>query len=525
MKLILFILFLACSCSLLLAQQNSTATAVTIFRNGAQVHRVAEINITKGTHEYALKGFSQAMNPKNLQISAPADFSLLSSSNRSTVIDSTFWNNEIKQMMKETESLGRKIDDLQNVFDSYKAEHDLLVHKNNDAQSGLNSVEAMVKLADLYRTRLLEVKRKMSETQYQIDGLKLKHNEQTAKLEELKQKELLKHSNTLYLVIESPKDQLVKFDFDYQINGLASWASIYDIRVGDVHSAMQFISKAEIYQQTGEDWINVNCTLSTGNPGSNYTLNPLTPWWLINYSVRKNSANSMYLDGIRIKAQKNEELEQSNYRTATADVEESLTTNEFTLQEKISIPGNNQSQVVTLNKQDKEVSFKYIAIPKRNKHAFLMAYLSDWENLNLSTGTASIYYKNTLVGQSLIDPSSTDDTLSISLGPDQAVVCERTKLKNEAHKEFFSSKVKSTIEWNLIMKNNKTKEITVELQDQIPLSSSTDYEVNLGSSSNAKYDSSTGILTWEFNLPASKSAQKSFSYSVLYPKNNKPILE
>ena len=86
-RIIIILLFFQAS---VYSQKITTnATDVSIFRNGAQVTRIASFYIQKGTKEYTLHGFSQYMDPRSVQIKSDGDFTLLYSSNRSNLTDST----------------------------------------------------------------------------------------------------------------------------------------------------------------------------------------------------------------------------------------------------------------------------------------------------------------------------------------------------------------------------------------------------------------------------------------------------
>src|SRR5205823_2644834 len=57
----------------------------------------------------------------------------------------------------------------------------------------------------------------------------------------------------------------------------ASWFPTYDVRAKNVNSPISISYKANVSQQSGEDWKNIKLTLSTGNPavaGNKPELNP-----------------------------------------------------------------------------------------------------------------------------------------------------------------------------------------------------------------------------------------------------------
>ena len=45
----------------------------------------------------------------------------------------------------------------------------------------------------------------------------------------------------------------------------AGWVPYYDIRVKEINSPIKLTYKAKVYQNTNEEWSNIQLSLSTGN--------------------------------------------------------------------------------------------------------------------------------------------------------------------------------------------------------------------------------------------------------------------
>jgi hypothetical protein len=72
------------------------------------------------------------------------------------------------------------------------------------------------------------------------------------------------------------------FEINYYVKD-AGWFADYDLRVKDVASPINWVFKANIFQQSGEDWKNVKMSISNRNPTENGVLPKLNPWYL-NYN-------------------------------------------------------------------------------------------------------------------------------------------------------------------------------------------------------------------------------------------------
>ena len=65
----------------------------------------------------------------------------------------------------------------------------------------------------------------------------------------------------------------------------AGWQPTYDLRATNTKSPMKLFYKANVFQNTGVSWDNVNLTLATTNPSIGATKPELQPWYLSFYEV------------------------------------------------------------------------------------------------------------------------------------------------------------------------------------------------------------------------------------------------
>ena len=183
------------------------------------------------------------------------------------------------------------------------------------------------------------------------------------------------------------------------------------------------------------------------------------------------------------------------------------------------VPGNGKEQAVTLKEFSVNTLYKYYAVPKLDKDAYLLGEVADWEKLNLLPGEANIIFEGTYTGKSYIDPNSTQDTLNLTLGKDKRIVVKKEKLKDYSSIKFLGSNKKQVFTYEITVKNNKKESTLMLLKDQYPLSTNKDIEVELLESSDAANNTELGVLTWKLQLKAGETKKVRVSYSVKYPKD------
>lgn len=182
------------------------------------------------------------------------------------------------------------------------------------------------------------------------------------------------------------------------------------------------------------------------------------------------------------------------------------------------VPTNGKQQIATLKEATMNAIYRYYSIPKLDKDAFLLAEVSDWEQLNLLPGEANIIFEGTYIGKTFIDPASTNDTLNFTMGKDKRVVIKREKMKDFSSVKFLGTNKLQTITYELTVKNNKKDPVKITLKDQYPISTNKEIEVQLLDDGGAVNETEIGLLTWKLDLAPGEIKKVRISYSVKYPK-------
>lgn len=204
---------------------------------------------------------------------------------------------------------------------------------------------------------------------------------------------------------------------------------------------------------------------------------------------------------------------------------EKQTTVEFEIETPYTIKSDNKSFTVDMQVSELPAFYQYYCVPKIDNDAFLIAHIVDWEQYNLLEGEANVFFEETYVGKTLLDVRFASDTLQVSLGRDKNVSVSREKIRDYTSKQFIGTKKEETRAWKTTVKNNKNREISMVLIDQVPVSASDEIEVDVQKISGAKQDRETGEIKWEFDLAPSATTAFELRYAVKYPKNRILIIE
>lgn len=223
----------------------------------------------------------------------------------------------------------------------------------------------------------------------------------------------------------------------------------------------------------------------------------------------------------------------SGYSTKSIDdaeiiitsVVENQTTVEIEVEKPYSIVSGGEKLMVDLKNYDIPAEYNYIAIPKLDKDAFLMARITDWGKYSLLEGEANLYFEKSFVGRTVLDANTLSDTLEISLGRDKNIVVQREKQEEFTKRRTLGTNKIESRGFKITVRNKKSSAINLTIYDQLPVSVISEITVTPDNLDNAKSDTQTGELKWQFNLPQQQQKELLFGFEVKYPKKEKVLLE
>jgi hypothetical protein len=397
----------------------------------------------------------------------------------------------------------------------------------------------------------------------------------------------------------------------------ASWKPSYDIRVLDVSKPIDLTMIGAIIQNTGEDWKDINLSVSNGQPSGTESYPSIKPWYLSYNQYQNNPNNTLpqnpnvkYISGVVTDLEgypliganvvlkeimeigtvtdvdgkyylpvplgaknvivsytgyESEEVaiqnENMNFELSEGKVLDEIvvtgagrnntSTGSIVNKDKIlkdfnTLPVNIKYQPTTFSYEMKEVLtinnsttpiqleilifqipalYSYYTAPKYDKSVFLTAGILGWQDYNLLDGNINLYLEGKYLGQSVLNTKTAGDTLLISLGRDQSVIVERTKIKEFTKKSYLSGNRTEIRAYALTLKNNKNQTIKITLQDHVPISTDKSIEVFDIDAKSGFVHPGSHIVTWELELEPKSEKISELRYTVKYPSGKRLELD
>ena len=610
-------------------KQTASIDKITVFTNGAQVERSKSVNLVAGEQVVTFTGMSPYMDKKSMQVKAKGHLTILGVSQRTAYPDSAAQMRKLHEAEDDVKAVERRIKQVKDEQEMLSAQLELV--KTNCSVGSRTVATPLANIKELnnyYAQEVLSVKKRSQELDEQLlklnEELKRKQNtcDSIAKLK-------LKSITEIDVKVEAKQAGRADFNISYYVKN-AGWYPSYDIRSNSTKEPLQLSYKANIFQNTKEEWKNVPVTLSSANPNRSNVAPQLKTYWLDyglsaptynydsdgstvsgrivsaedgdpligasvmvkgtrlgtvtdidgNYSItlpqgsrqltfsyigyqsqtrmatpgstlnirmkedqatleevavvgygkrgRRSGANAAVLKAKEVVVAESDmvvEEEMDESEVIAVSQQQAQFGFEFDIKQLLTLPDGGKTTTTELARHQLPATYEYQGIPKIDKESFLVADATDWQKLNLMEGEANVFFDNSFVGKSILDPNVSSDTLHFSLGRDQSIRVQRTKVNERSTRRFFGSSQEQTMTWRITVKNMRQEAVSITVFDQMPISRNSSIEVSMVELSGGQCDKETGIVRWPLQLQPGEQRELLLQYKVKYPKNRRLNIE
>ena len=252
---------------------------VTLFIDGAQVTRTEQVDIPAGNSTLVFTGLSPYLDDKSMQVAAKGRFTVTAVNRLFNHTDSLERSARQQALEQELANIRQQQKKQQAAREVIDAESDLLkVNCSVGNRNAATPLTAIKELNEYYTSRMEELKRRTLELEGQLKTLSEREQQVLADLTQLGGRQTAPMSE-VEVRIESPAACKGVFTLTYYVRN-AGWFPSYDIRSGGLSEPVEISYKANIFQNTREEWKNVALTLSSSNPTTGSIAPQLKTWWL-----------------------------------------------------------------------------------------------------------------------------------------------------------------------------------------------------------------------------------------------------
>jgi hypothetical protein len=255
----------------------------TVFIKGAQVVRKTTANFPAGKSTVRFTNLSPYIDAKSVQIKVDGEVMVLSVNHQQNYNDTVKQTVEIEKLRKQLIDLNEKIR-LEQTNKEIIAE-ELTFLRENKKIGGNDGVEFNnLKATSTYygervstlKLREIEVDKKMKSLSEEKSALEREMSVSGIKTAE--------PTGEVILAIDCKTAVRVPVELSYYVNN-AGWYPSYDIRAKNISEPIELTYKANIMQNTKEEWKNIKLKVSSTNPNSG-NVAPKLKTYFLNYHIQ-----------------------------------------------------------------------------------------------------------------------------------------------------------------------------------------------------------------------------------------------
>ena len=356
-----------------------------------------------------------------------------------------------------------------------------------------------------------------------IDALRRQQNEATGSSR--------KESKTVEVSVEVAREGSLSLEL-VSMTPRASWEPSYDFRLAAGTKTAELTFRAMVRQQTGEDWNNVDLTLSTARPSVGGAPPELHPWQIslyrpqpvmtetmmaapAPYSMAKKASRAQMDYAVPESA----EAEESQAAFVTAQISDEQSSISFRIPRTLDVPSDGASHGTVVAAEQLSVNLEYMALPKLSPAVFLRSEMINQAPYPLLPGKVNTFVGNRYTGSSRLKKIATGEKFDLFFGSDDQVTVKREELKQHKEAGLFG-KNRVSYRYRIELGNFRKEPLTLTLRDQLPVAGDEEIKMSLEEPSLKPAEvKSDGTVIWSIPMSAGEKKALTFGILVEYPKD------
>lgn len=535
----------------------STINKVTVYPNAALISRHVTTKLPAGIHSIIIPGIVSYFDENSLRVTGQGneEIKIYSAQARKK-----FLTEDPSARMKELNDQIQKVSDDMRIINNRK---EVLAQKRAfldslriyaDEQLPKEMVTKMPQTSELesmlkfYDSNLSDNFAQLVDCDNKLRDLQEKLNALQAEQAKIGINQGTKMRNDIIVDVETAKATSADFFISYLIPGSAYWHPVYDARADINNKKTEVVCYGLIAQHTGEDWNDVELSLTTSKPTTSgrmpepetYFVRPFIPAAPEQYADFKKDkmqhalrSSKTMLKGVMMEAENvaqapNELLDVKQDATMVyATSEQKGIAVVYKTPRKVTIKADNTEQKVPVFALNLDTDYVYFANPAASQAAYLGAEVINTSTIPLLTGKTNVFLDGDLVSSSIMENIRPQEKFNFYFGADEDVKVLREELEKKTDTILIgniqSSTIKITYKYKITIENYKSKKIVVNLFESLPVSQDERIKVKIGEVSLAPtgkdYKDRPGVWMWKLEIAPSAKQEIFYTYTVERPRD------
>jgi uncharacterized protein (TIGR02231 family) len=300
----------------------------------------------------------------------------------------------------------------------------------------------------------------------------------------------------------------------------ASWSPVYDINLTRAEGSVTLQRSVLVSQYSGEDWQDVELTLSTAQPSAQST--PSSLWPELRQVVDPAKEADVYARAVA-----DEAVLEAPQIVASAGMETALAgyqgdTVVYRYPSTVDVASGVENLRLALDEKTFPAVAYAQAVPRFDKTAFVMARFTNDSPELLLPGQVTVLREGVLVGGVYLEPMAPGAETELAFGAIEGLRLKRDMPNRVEGDRGILSTSTQREEIAVLQVENLTNDAwPVRLLDQVPYSEQEDLEITFAADpapSETDVKGQRGILAWDFDLAAGEKKSVTLTHALRWPE-------
>jgi uncharacterized protein (TIGR02231 family) len=282
--------------------------------------------------------------------------------------------------------------------------------------------------------------------------------------------------------------------YTYSMSG-CGWSPLYRLEAQPLKKRILFSWEAEIWQSSGQDWLNTDIRLATIQPSASIAPQDLPPW------VIKPYKEAVYMPKRKARLEKMTDESVALPAPAAAMAAPQLSRESSFHVWNIGKRTLNAGSRQRLKVQEEvwPVEFIHLSRPSLTDQTFVRGNVKFQEDKEIPNGTASFMIDGALVGKRPFSLTGREDV--IYFGADPLIKASSVLLSQAAgEKTFFTDKQTFRWDWRIDVANGRSYGVQVRVEEPLPKGRDDRIVISLKNSPEASENTPTSQI-WLLDVP------------------------
>ena len=511
---------------------NSAIDQVTIFEDRARVDRVRTVELRAGMNRIEFTGLPTTLDPRSTGVEIGGIGSqrvtsrvlglklnpVFSVEERRSAVDHL--ESKLQEIELALQTLTLRAEEeqkKQSLVDGY-AEFLRSALLDRSIQTDPAEIDELMAAEEWVTARTVESKTELGRISKEQSELRLRKSAALQNLARL-QAGAERATFTATVQIEAIEPATVNLRLGYDV-AEAVWRPVYEARLDETSREVTWSYGGEIYQESGEDWGEVELVLSTQRSSLGLAPPSLVPMQVGGYDADRRSAG-LVARKVAESAPSSEESTGGESRDlSVAEIEGAGTVVRFRVPVRASIPSDGRIHRVPILESALAADLAFECIPSLTPHTYRRGKLVNRTDAPFLPGPVRVFRDGAFVGRTEIDMIPAGATYSLSFGVEGRIVVRRIELTDrERTVGTFKKGQRRTLGYRFSIESAMPTAATMVLLDQVPVSEIEGVSVKpTRACAPAPAVDADGICRWPLELTPGSEREVIFEYEVTVEK-------